>query len=104
MLRTPEDWCKIHNVQVLDPDGWRGRYGRPWTDEIDEAEFLDRLQICTQRPLRNVSDASLALGIPQGEANQIADDLHTAAAALSLGSPSEGAAADRLRRLAEKFL
>jgi hypothetical protein len=52
-LRTPDEWCRIQGVQVLDPDGWRGRNGRPWMDPISLAEFQERLVTCTQRVSRN---------------------------------------------------
>jgi len=48
-LKTPDEWCGIQGVQILDPDGWRGRHGRPWTDPISLAEFRERLATCTQR-------------------------------------------------------
>jgi hypothetical protein len=49
VLKTPDDWCRTQGVQVLDPDGWRGRNGRPWEDPISLAEFQERLVTCTQR-------------------------------------------------------
>lgn len=48
-LKTPEEWCQIEGVQILDADGWRGRDGRDWNDPISLAEFQERLVICTMR-------------------------------------------------------
>jgi hypothetical protein len=50
VLKTPEEWlAEIRpGVRVLDPDGWRGRDGRPWTDPISRAEFTRRLVLSTQ--------------------------------------------------------
>lgn len=48
-LKTPAEWCRIEGVEILDPDGWRGRDGRPWTDPITLAEFQERLVTCTMR-------------------------------------------------------
>lgn len=50
-LKTPEEWCRIEGVQILDADGWRGRDGRDWNDPISLAEFQERLVICTQRSI-----------------------------------------------------
>lgn len=48
-LKTPDEWCRLEGVEVMDPDGWRGRNGRPWTDPITLAEFKNRLVTCTMR-------------------------------------------------------
>lgn len=48
-LKTPEEWCRIEGVQILDADGWRGRDGRDWNDPISLVEFKERLVVCTQR-------------------------------------------------------
>ena len=48
-LKTPGAWCAELGYEVLDPDGWRGSEGRPWTDPITRAEFEERLVTCTQR-------------------------------------------------------
>ena len=44
VLRTPEEWIAIKHPGkfVMDPDGWRGPNGRPFTDRISEAEFTRR--------------------------------------------------------------
>lgn len=49
VLRTPDEWLALNhpNLTVMDPDGWRGPKGRPWTDPISEAEFNRRLPYCT---------------------------------------------------------
>lgn len=54
-LKTPDEWCRIEGVEVMDPDGWRGRDGRPWTDPITLAEFKNRLIICTMRHVTRAS-------------------------------------------------
>jgi hypothetical protein len=46
-LRTPEEWSRLLGWRVLDPDGWRGRDGRPWGDSIDQAEFERRAFVST---------------------------------------------------------
>ena len=43
VLRTPDEWSRITGWRVLDPDGWRGRDGRPWTDPISVDEWNERL-------------------------------------------------------------
>lgn len=49
VLRTPDEWLALKHpgLKVMDPDGWRGVNGRPWTDRISEAEFGQRLPYCS---------------------------------------------------------
>lgn len=49
-LRTPGEWQCRKGIRILDPDGWRGRDGRPWSDPITEAEFDQRAAPSTQSP------------------------------------------------------
>lgn len=49
LLRTPDEWCRLEGVEILDADGWRGSNGRPWEDPITLAEFNTRLVVCTMR-------------------------------------------------------
>lgn len=56
-LKLPEEWCRIHKVTVIDPDGWRGQKNLPekaWDVEIDEAEFNARVVHCTVMHTSNV--------------------------------------------------
>lgn len=59
LIRTPEEWCQLLGWQILDPDGWRGRRGRPWTDPISQAEFERRAGESTAR--------HAPLGVPAGQ-------------------------------------
>lgn len=47
-LKTPEEWCKIYKIQVIDPDGWR-QENIKWEDKIDEKTFnrLKSVSTCT---------------------------------------------------------
>ncbi|WKW85523.1 hypothetical protein SEA_REYNAULD_71 [Rhodococcus phage Reynauld] len=47
-LKTPEQWCELLGKKIIDPDGWRGADGRPWTDPVDYAEFQRRANRSTQ--------------------------------------------------------
>jgi len=47
MKRRPEDWCRIHNVLILDPDGWRSVDSPSWDEPIDEEEFIERMSVST---------------------------------------------------------
>jgi len=43
--RTPDEWCKLLGVQILDPDGWdrRGsKFEADWARPIRLAEFRDK--------------------------------------------------------------
>lgn len=46
-LKTPDEWCEQTGTHILDPDGWRGSAGRPWTDAISLAEFKRRTAVST---------------------------------------------------------
>ena len=45
--RTPDEWCTLLGVTIVDPDGWRGPAGRPWTDAITRGEFDRRAATST---------------------------------------------------------
>lgn len=43
VLRTPDEWQRVMpDVQIVDPDGWRGNDGPPWDMPIDRTEYLAR--------------------------------------------------------------
>lgn len=48
VLKTPEEWCKIYKIRVIDPDGWR-QENIEWEDKINEETFnrLARVSTCT---------------------------------------------------------
>lgn len=40
--KTPDIWCDVTGIRILDPDGWR-RAGDPaWTDPITRLDFMER--------------------------------------------------------------
>jgi len=45
-LKTPDEWCKILDIRVLDPDGWR-EDKKNWNDPISKAEFTKRMLLST---------------------------------------------------------
>lgn len=51
-LLTPEEWCAVTGVRIMDPDGWRGPEGRPWDDRIDKTEFQLRASVSTTNALQ----------------------------------------------------
>ena len=53
MKRTPEEWSKIHDVFILDPDGWRGKGDPSWDTPLDEDDFLRRMWVSTIGPRKN---------------------------------------------------
>lgn len=53
-LKTPREWAKVTGIEVLDADGWRGRTGRSFTDEISEEEFRYRASFSTIRQTKPV--------------------------------------------------
>jgi hypothetical protein len=47
-LKTPDEWqAEMPDLVVVDPDGWRGEGGRPWTDPISREEYIARRNLCT---------------------------------------------------------
>lgn len=44
--RTPDEWCRILGVTILDPDGWR-QDGKSWDEPITRPEFMRRMQVST---------------------------------------------------------
>ncbi len=44
--KTSSEWCDIHQVFVLDADGWKGDH-LAWGRRITEAEFMTRLNQST---------------------------------------------------------
>lgn len=53
-LKTPKEWQAETGIEVLDADGWRGRTGRDFSDEISEEEFRYRASFSTIRTTRPV--------------------------------------------------
>lgn len=49
-VKSPDEWCLIHQVIVIDPDGWRNA-GVAWETLVTEEEFLVLLTLSTIAPL-----------------------------------------------------
>lgn len=47
ILKSAHEWCDVSGIEILDPDGWRGKNGRPMTDLIDRDEFNRRMVVST---------------------------------------------------------
>ena len=47
-VKSPDEWCEIHGVEIIDPDGWRHDQ-LAWETLITEQEFHTRVQHCTIR-------------------------------------------------------
>jgi hypothetical protein len=43
---TPEEWCKLKDIKIIDPDGWRVD-NTSFTKPITESEFYKRLNTST---------------------------------------------------------
>jgi len=48
-LLTPDAWCDRYGLDILDPDGWRGRDAPPWDEPLPLPEFWRRFTECTVR-------------------------------------------------------
>lgn len=47
LLKPAQEWCDIHHVKVLDPDGWRNEMKLPWDTPITEEDFWRRFGVST---------------------------------------------------------
>lgn len=47
--KFPHEWCTLFGVEVVDPDGWRGRYAIPWDVAITLDMFVSRYRVSTCR-------------------------------------------------------
>jgi hypothetical protein len=39
VMKSPDQWCKITGIQVMDPDGWRNE-GLSWSTRISQWKFM----------------------------------------------------------------
>jgi DNA-binding CsgD family transcriptional regulator len=46
ILHTPEEWCRILDAEILDPDGWR-HDNKDWNEPITKEEFRERHAMST---------------------------------------------------------
>jgi len=46
MQLPPENWARLVGVEIIDPDGWRGK-GDDFKKPIYLVEFIERLSRCT---------------------------------------------------------
>jgi hypothetical protein len=59
-VHTPEVWCDLLDVFILDADGWdRKNFTESWNTPITRHEFIERFQRCTIR-LDATAEALLA--------------------------------------------
>lgn len=47
MLKTPDEWCRIKDIFIMDPDGWRKAGDPSWETPIAEDDFMTRMSIST---------------------------------------------------------
>lgn len=47
-----KEWADLLHIKIIDPDGWRGKNGRPLEDKISLTEFMQRIYQCTIMPVR----------------------------------------------------
>lgn len=51
-LKTPDEWCEIKGIYIMDPDGWRSEGDPAWDEPISEEEFNWRSSASTIGPRR----------------------------------------------------
>lgn len=48
VLKTSDEWSRLKNIEVVDPDGWdRRNFSESWNELISEDEFDARAMIST---------------------------------------------------------
>jgi hypothetical protein len=76
VLKTPELWAVEHRVHIMDADGWRGGFtgsdgvyyfAKDVDEPVTEAEFIQRLALCTQGPRRDLPPIDTEYAIRHGE-------------------------------------
>lgn len=51
MAMPPEEWCCAYDLDIVDPDGWRGRSDPAWDEPITLPDFWSRFIVSTARAL-----------------------------------------------------
>lgn len=47
-VRTPDEWCELTGIQIMDPDGWdRKNYFVSWNTPITREEFIKKAWMST---------------------------------------------------------
>jgi len=47
MEKTPKQWSQRFNIELIDIDGWRGRFTKDINEPISEQEFIERMMEST---------------------------------------------------------
>jgi len=58
-LRIPGYWCKKYGLEIMDPDGWAGRYRKSLNEPINLKEFINRYIRSSIDPWSKPMDAGL---------------------------------------------
>ena len=66
---TPDKWCELLQVKIIDPDGWHGctKQGITYGSPILLSEFIRRLKRCTIQAMAPVFDVKEAIKSAQTE-------------------------------------
>ena len=62
---SSEDWCKLTDVVIYDPDGWdrKGDFDTDWNKEICFEEFYTKASISTAQGLKGEIEMMKDLGL-----------------------------------------
>jgi hypothetical protein len=55
-LKTPEEWCKLTGIIILDPDGWdrsAANFDNDWNKKIAFDEFYYKAAVSTTKGMRD---------------------------------------------------
>jgi hypothetical protein len=75
IMRTPDEWCRIHQIEILDADGWRGYDAKDWNEPLTELDFMERANVCTQRSTTEHHTGTLNLTGEGNKPQAVTDDL-----------------------------
>lgn len=56
---TPDEWCKLTGVDILDPDGWDRKGSYDWNLPISFRDFYDKTLMSTTSNLLQNRDAMI---------------------------------------------
>lgn len=50
---SPEVWCQMFDIIILDPDGWdRSNFDEDWAKALTREEFVKKMMVSTIQPVK----------------------------------------------------
>ena len=58
---TPQEWATLLEIEIIDPDGWRGHRFDDFNQPVDLEEFTERIARCTIAPVNAARNPDIIL-------------------------------------------